>query len=279
MSFYYKYNFVSPSQIFALVKEELKGYMDSGAIDDSLFGLWTDQCLKKLGRSTYPINHAMLCIESCDSKLPDDFHAVREAWACTDASQSYQLPSALYTQISTRLDNDTLTCDVNCEVPDMIQAIYKTTNTVAFQWKKEYLLTPGNTYPACPQDLYCANYNSISENSYDIRDNKFVTSFRDGKVYMQYYSKQFDCENQLIPDEYRITKFIELFLKEKLFEQLSNQATDDTMKAMEYKYDKAKAKADEAYIMADTEGKKEDVYRKQRAIRRTQRRFSKYRIT
>lgn len=279
MSFYYKYKFINPDQIFALVKEELKGYMDTGAIDDSLFGLWTDQCLKKLGKATYPINQAMLCIDSCESKLPDDFHAVREAWSCTDVSKNYQLPSSLYTQISTRLDNDTLTCDVNCEVPDMIQAIYKTTNTVAFQWKKSHLLKPGNIYPACPEDLFCANHNSMSEDTYDIRDNKFVTSFRDGKVYLQYYSKQFDCSNQLIPDEYRIQKFIELFIKEKLFEQLSNQATDDTMKAMQAKYGYYKQLADEAYIMADTEGKKEDVYRKQRAIRRTQNRFRNYRIT
>lgn len=278
MSFYYKYNFVSPAPIFALVKEELKGYFDTGAVDDTLFSTYTDQCLKKLGKASYPIAHAMLCIDNYESRLPDDFYGVREAWGCCDYLQTYQLPSALYTQISTRLDDDSLVCNLNCESPDVIQAVYKTTNTIAFEWKKTHLLKPGNIYPVCPKDLYCANYDSIADDSYDIRDNKFVTSFSEGKVYIQYYSNQFDCENQLVPDGYRIQKFIELFLKEKIFEQLSNQATDDTMKTMEYKYDKAKAKADEAYILADTENKKEDVYRKQRAIKRAQNRFKSFDI-
>lgn len=278
MSFYYKYKFVSPASIFALVKEELKSYFDTGAVDDTLFTIYTDQCLKKLGKASYPIAHAMLCQNNFESRLPDDFYGVREAWGCCDYTQVYQLPSALYTQISTRLDDDSLVCNVGCESPDIIQAVYKTTETVAFEWKKTHLLKPGNIYPACPEDLYCANYNSISDDSYDIRDNKFITSFASGNIYLQYYSNQFDCENQLIPDEYRIQKFIELFIKEKIFEQLKNQATDDTKNQLRKDYEDAKRVADEAYILADMENKKEDAYRKQRAIKRVQDRFKRYDI-
>lgn len=283
MSYYYKYKFTSPQPIFAQVKEELKSFMDTGAVDDTLFPLYTEDCLKKLGKSAYPINQAMLCTDTFEAKLPDDFYAIREAWACSDHSSSYQLPSALYTQIgqiSTRIDTPDLYCNLcnECQFPDVIQAIYKTTHTVAFEWKKQYLLKPGNIYPACPNDLYCANYNAISEDTYDIRDNKFVTSFREGKVYIQYYSLAFDAEDQLVPDTYRVKKFIELYLKQKIFEQLWNQATDDSATAMEKKYREYMHQADEAYIIADTEEKKEDVYRKQRAIRRVQNRFRKYDI-
>lgn len=278
MSFYYKQNFVSPQPIFALVKEELRGYMETGAVDDTLFSTWTDQCLKKLGKAAYPINQAMLCINDCDSVLPDDFHAAREVWSCSEWSRKYQEPNATYTQISTRIDTPDLYCNLNCNVPDQIQAVYKTTNTVAFTWHRTHLLTPGNHYPACPDDLYCVNRGAISPDSYDIRDNKIATSFREGKIYMQYYSKQFDGENQLVPDNYYTAKFIELFIKQKLFEQMYNQVTDDTMAAMEKKYREYKQQADEAYILADTDNKKEDVYRKERAIGRTRRRFRKYEI-
>jgi hypothetical protein len=283
MSFYYKYKFVNPEPLFAIVKEEMKSYFDTGSVDDTLFPEYVDQCLKKLSKSSYPINQAMLCIDTNESRLPDDFYAVREAWACTDVSKAYQLPNATYTQLlqqHTRIDGANYVC-TGCgdnEPPDIIQAIYKTTNTVMFKWRKEYLLTPGNAYPACPKDLFCANYNAIACDSYDIRDNKFVTTFRTGKVYIQYYSNDFDRENQLVPDEYRVQEFIKAFLKQKMYEQLANQTTDETYKQIHEKYLYYKQLSDEAYILADTEDKKEDVYRKERAINRVRRRFNKYNI-
>jgi hypothetical protein len=283
MSFYYKQKFVSPQSIFALVTEELKGYMDTGAVDNTLFPLWTDKCLKKLGKASYPINQAILCIDNFEAKLPEDYYAIREAWACTEFNDSFQLPNSTYTQLieqSTRIDGQDFIC-VDCPddaPPDVIQAIYKTTQKVAFSVKKQYLLSPGNIYPACPKDLYCANYGAIAENSYDIRDEKFITTFRNGVVYIQYYSNDFNLENQLIPDSYRTKEFIEAFLKQKLFEQLYNQATDETQRAIESKYIYYKGLADESYIMADTENKKEDVYRKQRATKRVQNRFKRFDI-
>lgn len=282
MSFYYKYKFESPEPIFALVQEELKSYFDTGAVDGTLFPLWTNKCLQKLGKSSFPIGEALLCIDTFESKLPDDFHAIREAWACTHHDSTYQLPNSTYTQLletHTRIDPQDYYCR-SCEgdPPDIIEAVYKTTQTVSFRVRKQYLLTPGNTYPACPQDLYCANHNSIAENSYDIRDNKFVTTFREGKVYIQYYSMQFDCQGQLVPNDYRVKEYIEAFIKQKVFEQLRNQSTDETHTQIDRKYKEYMQLADEAYINATTENKKEDVYRKQRAIRRTQNRLNRYDI-
>ena len=283
MSVYYKYDFCSPIPIYALIEEELKAYFDTGAVDSSLFPLWTEKCLRKLGKSSYPINQAMLLICDYQARIPDDFYAMREAWACEDYEASYQEANSMYTQVketSIRLDDPDLYCDKcnECQVPDLIEAIYKTTKTVAFTWRRTHLLTPGNMYPACPHDLYCANYNSFGPETYDIRDNKFVTNFREGKVYIQYYSNQFDGDNQLIPDVYKVKEFIENYIKQKIFEQLFNQSTDETFKQLEMKLAMYTRAADEAYIMADTENKKEDVYRKQRAIRRVRNRNRKYDI-
>lgn len=283
MSVYYKYDFISPISIFALIEEELKSYFDSGGVDSSLFPLWTDKALKRLGKSSFPINQSMLLICNYEARLPDDFHAMREAWACEDYESTYQEANARYVQVketSIRLDDPDIYCDRcnECEIPDLIEAIYKTTRTVAFTWRRTHLLTPGNMYPACPHDLYCANYNSFGPETYDVRDNKFVTNFREGKVYIQYYSNQFEGDYQLIPDEYYIKEFIEAFLKQKIFEQLFNQSTDETFKQLEMKVAKYTREADIAYILADTENKKEDVYRKQRAIRRVRTRNLKYNI-
>ena len=93
MSYYYKYNFVSPEPIYAIVMEELKSYMDTGAVDSLLFPTYTDKCLRKLGRTTYVISEEILYVEDFQTRLPDNFFAVREAWLCTEVD-GYQIGRA-----------------------------------------------------------------------------------------------------------------------------------------------------------------------------------------
>lgn len=296
MSYYYKQEYISPSAIFARVQEELKSYFDSNIVDTTLFPIWTNDCLQKLGLAAYPIIPAVIFVENYQARLPDDFKYAREVWMCAKWEKDYQLPSSIYQQltsstiglISSRLDAPDVFCDVNCNYPDIIQAIYKTTQQVALEFKKQYLLTPGNIDSACPKDLYCANYNSVAPNSYDIRDNKLVTTFECGPVYMLYYANSLDeGDVQLIPDELRQRNFIEAYLKQKVFEQVFNQTTDESFfhyrdnnrqNQSQQKYIYYKGLADEAYILANTENRKEDVYRKQRKIRQTLTRNRKYEI-
>ena len=80
MSYYYKYNFTTPEIVYSTIKEELKSYFDTGAIDDLLFPTYLDKCLRKLGRTTYIISETALFIEDFQCRLPDNFYAVREAW-------------------------------------------------------------------------------------------------------------------------------------------------------------------------------------------------------
>jgi len=100
MSYYYKYNFVSPEPVYATVKEELKSYFDTGAIDDLMFPTYLDKCLRKLGRTTYIISETVLHIEDFEARLPDNFFAVREAWLCTDvAGYPYQSANSSLKQL------------------------------------------------------------------------------------------------------------------------------------------------------------------------------------
>ena len=97
MAYYYKYNFISPDPVYATVKEELKSYFDTGAVDDLLFPTYLDKCLKKLGRATYVIQETILDVVDFEARLPDNFHAVREAWACTEEQgRPYQTPNSFY---------------------------------------------------------------------------------------------------------------------------------------------------------------------------------------
>ena len=284
MSQYYSYEFSSIAPLLALVREELRSYIESGAVDDSIWSIYVDKCLRKLGKGSYKIVPTILNICDYEARLPDDFFAVREAWLCTEVSEDYQLPNASYQQVKTTsmlLNPDNSYCAPcrDCNTPDIVQTIYKTTNTVFANYKRQYLLKPGNIWAKGECSADCLNFHANGPESFDIRNNKFTVTFREGNVYLLYYSKEYDDEGyQLIPDNFRIKEYIEAFIKQKVFEQLSNQVTDETYNQIQQKALNYKQLADEAYIMADIETKKETIYDKHRKILRQQNRFDKFQL-
>jgi len=294
MSAYYQYNFISPESTFAIIQEEFKSYFDTGAIDNLMFNTYLDKCLRKLGKSSYVISNEILYIDNFEARLPDNFHAVREAWLCTDVSGfPYQSANSFYSQansqttiqvspvISNGVPCTNNQCTTGCPecMPELIQAVYKTNNELNRTFKKQYLLTPGNISVKQHCDLDCANYGASGPDSFDIRDNKFVTNFRNGTVYLIFYANEYDeQQNQLIPDNYRIREYIEAFIKFKMFETLTNQTNDETFQQLQQKMVYYKQQADEAFIMADLETKKQTVYQKQRAIKSQLNKFQMYEL-
>jgi hypothetical protein len=311
MSYYYQYDFVSPEPVYSTVKEELKSYFDTGAVDDLLFPTYLDKCLKKLGRTTYVIAEQPLDIYDFEARLPDNFYAVREAWMCTSVyGNSYQEASSFYSQAftSTTIQVSPITtqdgsctnpecanvgCDGIC-MPELIQTVYKTNNSAVNLYTKEYLLQPGNISARANCDLsYTTAWDngtavahrqqftpgSSGYSSFDIRDNKFVTNFRNGIVHLVFYATEYDeIGNQMIPDNYRIREYVEAFIKYKVFEMLSNQLTDETFQQIQQKLSYYKQLSEEAFIMADIEIKKQTAWDKQRRIKNDLNRFNMYEL-
>jgi hypothetical protein len=309
MAYYYKYNFVSPEPIYSIVKEELKSYFDTGAVDDLMFPTYLDKCLQKMGRSSYVIAEQTLDISGYEARLPDNFFAVREAWMCTEIPQlPYQTANSFYSQaasqttiqvspiISGTVPCTNPQCTTGCPtcMPDLIQAVYKTNQQVARAIRKEYLLKPGNISCQGKCDVsytdawqFYTNVPPVHEftpgsagyDSFDIRDNKFVTNFQCGVVHMIFYATDYDAVgNQLIPDNYRVREYIEAFLKYKVFETLSNQINDETFNQIQAKLAYYKQLSEEAFIMAYTEIKKQDAWTKQRRVRNDLQRFAQYEL-
>lgn len=310
MSYYYQYQFISPEIIFATVKEELKSYFDTGAVDDLMFPTYVDKCLRKLGRSSYVIKPEMLYIEDFEARLPDNFYAVREAWLCTEIeSIPFQTPNSFYSQSASctvqvspiitdgSICNNPTCSDPNCCgecQPEIIQAVYKTNQHTTKAFRRQYLLKPGNISVKAKCDvtytntwefyrdlppLHNATPGSSSYDSFDIRDNKFITNFRTGAVNLVFYATEYDeVGNQMIPDNYRVREFIEAFLKYKVFETLTNQTNDETFNQLNQKMMNYKQMADEAYILANIEIKKQDIFEKQRRIKRDLNRFNMYQL-
>jgi len=305
MSYYYKYTFVSPEAIYALVTEEFKSYMDTGAIDNLLFPSWLNKALNKLGKSSYTIAEEILYIDDFESRLPDNFYAVREAWACTEIpGYPYQTANSFYSQAASATTiqispmvvdgqpcNDPVCQSDACDpcMPNLVQAIYKTNNEFARTFHKEYLLQPGNIsakqhcdveYTSAWERVPRVHQNtpfSSSMDSFDIRDNKFVTNFRTGVVHLIFYATDYDnVGNQMVPDNYRIKEYVEAFIKFKLVEMLINQITDETFNQLQQKLVYYKQLYEEAFIMAAIEIKKQDSWTKQRRIKQDLNRFNMY---
>jgi hypothetical protein len=298
MSYYYKYAFISPEPIYSTVKEELKSYMDTGAVDDLLFPTYLDKALKKLGRTTYVITEEVLIIEDFQARLPDNFYAVREAWMTTQVSgYPYQSANSFYSQAytETTIQVSPITtdcsvvgpccanvgCDGSC-MPELIQTVYKTNNSVTRGFNHSYLLKPGNISARQNCDVsYTNNFTpgSASIDSFDIRDNKFVTNFRNGVVHLIFYATEYDeIGNQLIPDNYRIREYVEAFLKFKIFETLTNQTNDETFNQLQQKLMYHKQAYEEAFIMASIEIKKQTPWEKQQRIKNDLNRFNMYEL-
>lgn len=297
MSYYYKYNFVSPEGSFATIKEEFKAYFDTAACDDLLFPTYTNKCLLKLGKAAYSIREEILHIEDFETRLPDNFYSVREAWLCTEVNAyPYQDANSFYSQASdqTTIQVSPVTTNgqgctnLDCSLdgghtgecmPTLIQAVYKTNNEFNRSYKKSYLLKPGNISVKANCSLDCKNFGASSVDSFDIRDNKFVTNFRKGKVYLLFYATDYDeSGNQLIPDNFRVREYIEAFLRWKLMETLFNQVNDETSNQIQQKMQYYKQLHDEALIMAFSEIKSQDVYAKQRRIEQDLSRNRKYEL-
>jgi hypothetical protein len=299
MSNYYKYNFVSPEPVYSIVKEELKSYFDTGAVDDLMFPTYLDKCLKKLGRTTYQIKETPLVIEDFQVRLPDNFYAVREAWMCAEIPlNSYQTPNSFYSQAdsSTTIQiapltvggtpcNNNVCTDPACQgtcMPEISQAVYKTNSAISRSYRKQFLLNPGSISAKSNCELsYTESFtpNSSSLDSFDIRDNKFVTNFRNGIVHLVFYGTDYDeLSNQLIPDNYRIREYVEAFIKYKVFEMLTNQINDETFNQLQQKLVYYKQLSDEAFVMADIEIKKQTVWDKQRRIKKDLNRFNMYEL-
>jgi hypothetical protein len=279
------------------VREELKSYFDTGAIDDLMFPTYTNKCLNKLGKSSYNIVPTILEIDDFQARLPDNFYSVREAWLCTKINAyPYQSPNSFYSQAAsqstiqispvisgdkscTNLDCVNASCDGTECMPVLIQAVYKTNNEINRSYKRQYLLKPGNISVKDYCSLDCKNVGASGPDSFDIRDNKFTVNFRKGTVYLMFYAYDYDTSNnQLIPDNFRIKEYIEHYIKYKMFETLMNQVNDETFKQLQQKMIYYKQLSDEAYILAEVEIKKKTVNEKIRGIETTLNRNKKYEL-
>jgi hypothetical protein len=270
---YYQYSFISPQSLYALIKEELNQWFISGAVDDTLFPLWTQKVLDKLGKGSYVITTGVFSVKDHEIVLPDGFKAVREAWALCTEIESIQTPASLYTLEETLCLEDGLDCDGVCK-KEAVKVVCKTTGTLFRTFEKNFRLSPGNVDASFP----CL-FDSTAEHRFDVQNGKLFTTLEKGDLYLVYYQEDQDCNGyQLIPDNVHIKEALEAFIKFKLFEMLFNQASDDSFNQSFRRKEDAEADYNIKMVKAETETKKRTTQQIADKIKQSYRRHQRFNI-
>lgn len=283
MAEYYTYDFISPEEIYAEIKAEMRSYFNTGILNDTLFPIYTRKSLRKLIRSTLDIDTEVLKIDNHSAALPLGFKYVRELWACSNVTETRKIPGAIYHQetciVSPYGDYDPCnpcdTCVTDCNTEKKIY--YKTNEFYDYSYNITHLLSPGNqsVRSYCSSD--CFNFRSDSHDTFDIRDNRVWVSYPEGHLRLVYYFEPEDeYGDQMIPDNYRIQEYVKAHIKYRMYELLYNEVTDETYNQIAQKYQIYKAEENDAYINADAEVKKQTVYQKRNSIARQRARLNKY---
>lgn len=281
-------NFISPEPQFAYVKETLKAYFDTGIVDDLSFPLWLDQALKRFRKSHLQIEQTLLTIEQYEAVLPSNFNSVREAWVVAGVKQPFpvQSPSSFYYTTDCRIDNPALSSCDNCfdnganicttlAGGTEFQVVHKVKGFQQFSFQIAHLLQPGNMNargwchqgsPNLQNSLTALPnpHNGIYKNdTFDIRDHKFIVNYPEGHVYLMYYYEPTDeNNNQLVPDNFYILDYIRKYLIYKCLETVSYQPTEESFQIIMNRVDRADKAQAEAYILAEIDLKKQTVWQK-----------------
>lgn len=298
---------ISPEPVYSRIKEELKSYFNTGAIDDLLFPEWTLDCLNKFRATYLPIQEAVIDIYNFKSDLPCDFKLVREVWICGTSNRgTIRSPFTFYYQTDCRItpSNEGCTectalecntnscstptpvnvplpnlCDLNlnnagscvCSTGDRFRVTHKVQTSMSFEFTIEGMLTPGNyrTINRCWDK--CPNKQCSAINTFDISSDKILTSFSTGTLFLLYYAKPQVNESGYydIPDLEDFKKYVYHYLRFMTYQMLFDQSTDESFNQIKVKRDDAEHRSDVAYINARNEAMGQTVYDIQKAIIRS----------
>lgn len=295
--FYRDQKFISPEPIYARIKEEMRAYFNTGQIDDLLFPIWTKDCLSKFKKTFKKIEVAVIDIFNNKGELPCDFDGIREVYACATFSRGpIKHPFTFYYQTDCRIgpvETESCTdCDkpecTNPEdtplpslvnTPEQFRVTHKVNYWMDFTFSLQGLLKPGNhkTIRVCCDN--CPNLSCNSMDTFDIINNSIVTSFPQGTIYMAYYSNpEMDNGYTEIPDEHEFRMYVYRYLRYMVYQQLYEQAADETMNSLRTKMKEAEQMQNEQFVIARTEAMTETIWDVQKAIIKSYNQNNRFRL-
>ncbi len=240
-------DFKTTDSLFAKIKEDFSSFNSSGLIDSGRFFQDVKYIINLLGMNWYREVQEMLEVDNYKTILPEDFYQLDFAYKCTGNYYASNSPGILLTQQTFDHYDDfnkdwhSKQCDNKCCVPttcifNSYEQILVSRGDDVYCYSKPLLLKLGNvdTKRCCTNT--CANIYSNSQETITIQNGHIYTNFREGSIYISYNAFPIDTETglPLIPDNVRIEKCIEYYIKKNIIESLWVNSDADVAQKMSY---------------------------------------------
>lgn len=243
-----KNEFKTTDSLFSKIKEDFASFNSSGLIDSGRFFSDVKYILSLLGKNWYVEKQIMLDVENYKVALPDDFQQLDFAYKC---SASKELPKGVVMTKQT-FDHYPLLqdldwhsahgCEDTCYTPptncifNSFEQILVTRGDDVYCYSNPVLLKLGNidTKRCCVKN--CVNMYATCTDTISIQNSHIYTNFERGSIYLSYNAFPVDEETglPLIPDNVRIEKCIEYYIKKNIIESLWVNSDADVAQKVPY---------------------------------------------
>lgn len=279
--------FKSSDSLISRIKEDFSSFTNSGLVDQGKLYHHIKYILDLLGAMWYIRKEVILTIDSYKTELPEDFVLLESAYRCTYGGLVRQSPGILLSRVTfdklQDLDMDVHRYD-GCSDPCCVKdtgCVFNKYEEIMINRGEYYenyhspvLLQLGNvdTKRCCTNS--CANLYSNCVDTISINQNKIFCNFKEGNIYLTYEAFPLDEETglPLIPNNSKIEKCIEDYLKLKIIENIVvNKEADLAQLLTYYKQNYRDSLGD-----AQTETKLPTFYNMVKSIRTTRHRLDTY---
>lgn len=228
---YNNFNYISSEILVAELKEELKSYFDSGSLSEALIPTYISNCLRKLKVMVLEYREDIITLDNFRVSLPSDFAYLKDAWLLTGTTTiTNPVATSVFEYYKKTYCNDH--CDTEYE------EFTKTSTTlpswVITNFNPCLLKVYYNSKSYCTSD--CSGLKIVEDADVVKIYNKTLTAtFSTGDIFIQYWTQPEDEFGPLVPEIIEVEDYVKAYLYYKLFEQLYNSVTDESINIIERK--------------------------------------------
>lgn len=239
-------NFKSTDSLFSRIKEDFSSYSSSGLLDEGRFYHYVKYILNYLGISCLDREQDFLKVSSYTAELPDNFQQLEFAYKCKGTKklsggvvmmkQTFDHFPLLYPDWHTKACADRCCKPPEDAIFNSYEKVMIERDSCLYEYCEPELLTIGNVNTKRQCSDNCANVFSNSKNTISIQNNKIYTNFQEGSIYLGYYAFPIDDDTglPLIPDNVRIEKCIEDYIKYNLVKNIIINKESDLARLLSF---------------------------------------------
>lgn len=240
--------YITSDELFNNIKDDFASFDNAGMVDEGKFYKYVTYIINLLGSEWYQTVDDFFHVKNYNFKLPNNFYQLEQVYRCHPTTGSAILPDGVILT-ERRFDHFPVSspyneCDPPCDpcapssgcITNKYQQLVVQRNTMIDNYSNFSLLSIGNKRTKASCTGQCANLFAAGPDSITIQNGNLYTNFKEGNVYMIYNVFPIDDETglPLIPNEERVIKCIEYYVKWKFLENAWVNNDADVAQKIQY---------------------------------------------